>query len=406
MRTQTFGLTILFATATLLASSACGNRRNLAERVMDDPAHELANQRCGGSGQIVRPLIIEWPATDRASLAGRLRKGQVIVVRYEGCSVEVMRDCAAPETGYEYIGITRKNDRIAIRTTDELYANMPLTAISLEAKLAKAGELNVAMALVGNYEAHRSRFDVSELVGRCDGATHVIAAAQVGAFQFFTGAGAEIGVGVEAEGVAGVGGRSTASREVLNEDGDAGACESSTPSDEGPPAECGALLRLELTALDGLIPTCQPGSQWNGSACVASSTTPAGSGGGNNGGGGNGGGGNGGGQPSPAASESDQLAWQMCEIQMQCSAEASGMLPPEGKAYERQMNVCTTMTRPMINDYTRPQARKCIAEFPTTGCAAFETCVMGPDLADEPGTDSFGADGLGSDDFGSDDSAW
>ena len=78
--------------------------------------------RCGGAGQIVRPLIIEWPATDRASLESRLRRGPV-VVRYEGCLVEVLRDCAAPEApegGYEYLGITRKNDRLTIRTADEL----------------------------------------------------------------------------------------------------------------------------------------------------------------------------------------------------------------------------------------------------------------------------------------------
>jgi hypothetical protein len=72
--------------AGAVLSSGCRNRRNLAERVMDDPAHAMASQRCGGVGQIVRPLIVEWPATDRASLEGRLRRGQVIVVRYEGCA--------------------------------------------------------------------------------------------------------------------------------------------------------------------------------------------------------------------------------------------------------------------------------------------------------------------------------
>jgi hypothetical protein len=377
VRTNTGWLIALVGASLSLVG--CGNRRNLAERIIDDPASELEAQRCGGAGQIVRPLIIEWPATDRASLEGRLRQGQVIVVRYEGCGVEVMRECKVPATGYDYIGITRKNDRISIRTTDELYANMPLTAVSLEAKLAKAGELNVAMALVGNFEAQRSRFEWSELQGRCDGATHVIAAAQVGAFKFYTGAGAEIGLGVEVEGAAGVGGRSTASREILNEDGDADACETSAPSDEGPPPECHALLRLELTALDGLTPTCQPGTLWNGSACVAQAQpqpaqpNPA--------------------QPNPAQpqpqpqpaqeSESDAIARQMCEIQMQCESEAVGMLPPEGKAYDRQIRACVTMTRPMINDYSRPQARKCLAEFPETGCAAFDSCVMGPDVADD-----------------------
>lgn len=362
---------VLLTCASL--SLGCRNRKNLAEHAMDDPAHELATRRCGGAGQIVRPLIIEWPATDRASLESRLRRGPV-VVRYEGCVVEVLRDCSAPEAGeagYEYLGITRKSDQLTIRSADELYANMPLTAVKLEAKLAKAGELNVAMALVGNYEARRARYDISELQGRCEGATHVIAAAQVGAFEFYTGAGAEIGAGVEVEGAVGVGGRSSASREVLNTDGDAAACEASTPSDTTPPPECGALLRLELSALDGIAPTCQPGSVWNGSACVSTER-----------------------QAAEAEAErevaraekqgeNEAIAWQLCEIQMQCEAESHGVLPPEGDAYQRQMRACTTMTKVGVNDYSRPQLRKCIADAPTIGCAGFQDCVMGPDLADD-----------------------
>lgn len=370
MHGKTGKLTALILASAALSLLGCRNRKNVAERIMDDPAHELTSARCGGAGQIVRPLIIEWPATERASLEGRLRRGQVIVVRYEGCTVEVMRDCAVPETGYDYIGITRKNDRIAIRSSDELYVNMPLTAVKLEAKLAKAGELNVAMALVGNFEAQRSRFDITELEGRCTGATHVIAAAQIGAFQFFAGAAAEVGVGVEVESVVGAGGRSTASREVLNEDGNAASCELASPSDTEPPAECHALLRLELSALDGIIPSCQAGSVWTGDACVAQSDPRA---------------------PKPKRgrdqapadpaleAESDLIAKQMCEIQMQCQAEDSGMLPPEGQVYARQIQTCMNMTRRLITDRTRPQARKCVSEMPGLGCKEFERCIMGPD---------------------------
>jgi hypothetical protein len=382
----------------MLSLLGCRNRKNVAERLLGDPAHELATARCGGVGQMVRPLIIEWPATDRASLESRLRRG-LVVVRYEGCLVEVLRECAAPEGAYDYLGITRKSDQITIRTTDELYVNMPLTAVTLEAKLATAGELNVSMALVGNYETHRARFNISELQGRCEGATHVIAAAQVGAFEFYTGAAAEIGTEVEVEKIAGVGARSSASREILNHDGNKDACLGSTPSDTTPPAECGALLRLELSALDGIVSTCQPGSVWNGSACVSTERAADEA------------------QQDvvreQAARDADKLArendekaardsvratrdkakaakraenndvaWQLCEIQMQCEAEASKMLPPEGEGYQRQMRACTAMTSVMINDYTRPQARKCIADAPTIGCTAFETCVSGPELDD------------------------
>lgn len=394
-RVAALGLTTLLLAGASL-SAGCRNRKNLAEHAMDDPASELGSARCGGDGRIVRPLIIEWPATDRASLEGRLQRG-LVVVRYEGCVVEVLRECRAPSTaeaplGYDYLGITRKSDSLTIRSADELYANMPLTAVKLEAKLAKAGELNVAMALVGNYEAQRARFDIRELEGRCDGATHVIAAAQVGAFEFYAGAGAEIAAGVEAESVVGVGGRSSASREVINKDGQAEACERSTPGDAGPPAECGALLRLELTALDGIVPTCQPGQSWNGSACVdpveyqAQAQTqpqpnPAGDPGA-------------GGQPAqpgaggstPAADlsgEDDQIAWRICEVQMQCNAESMGVEPPEGQAYQKQMQRCAKVNARFINDYSRPQARKCLDEAAEGSCAEFESCLSGPDLDDD-----------------------
>ena len=386
-RRLTLGVTAFFVLAGVGPSLGCRNRKNLAEHVMDDPASELSSARCGGDGQIVRPLIIEWPATDRASLEGRLQRG-LVVVRYQGCVVEVLRECAAPvaDSGYEYLGITRKLDSIAIRSSDELYANMPLTAVKLEAKLAKAGELNVSMALVGNYEAKRARYDIGELEGRCSGATHVIAAAQVGAFEFFAGAGAEIGAAVEVESVAGAGGRSTASREVLNRDGDAQACTASRPGDLGPPPECGALLRLELSALDGIVPTCQPGSSWNGSACVADASfgdgqgRPTQDGGATGGHSGSGGGGNDK-VKNKGTAEGQQLAWQLCELQMRCQAAESGVEPPEGETYQRQMTRCANVTRVFIdNDYGRPQARKCVAEAPSMSCAELQQCMSGPDL--------------------------
>ncbi|MFV8752977.1 hypothetical protein ACNOYE_20720 [Nannocystaceae bacterium ST9] len=360
---------LVFAAALVPITGACRNRDNAAERIMDDPTRSLATARCGGTGQIVRPLIIEWPATDRASLEGRLGRG-VVVVRYEGCVVEVMRECSVPATGYDYLAITRKNDHVVIRSADELYASLPLTAVELEAKLAKAGELDIAMALVGNFEAQRSRFDIAELEGRCQGATHVIAAAQVGAFELYAGSGAEIGTSVEVENV-GVGGRSSASRELLNKDGDAAACERSMPGDVGPPAQCGALLRLELTALDGIVPTCQPGSVWNGSACVVPSTErPVGTG--SNGQPGN--------ERAPEDHVGSEIARQVCTTQMQCQAESLGTVVPEGDTYVRQIGRCVKMIDAMLNDYSRPMARKCLETYERSGCGEFGTCMSGDSL--------------------------
>jgi hypothetical protein len=39
-----------------------------------------------------RPLIVEWPSADRAALEAQASHG-LVVVRYEGCEMEVLRQC-------------------------------------------------------------------------------------------------------------------------------------------------------------------------------------------------------------------------------------------------------------------------------------------------------------------------
>lgn len=253
------------ALAGLALGGAGCKGKNLAQRTMTAPTQELAAARCGGSNDHPRSLIVEWPATDRASLEGMLSRGTV-VVRYDQCVVEVLRGCQAPGA-YSYAGITRKHDNIRIRTEDELYANLPLSAVSFEAKLANAGELNVSMLLVGNYETDTFHVESAQLEGRCEQATHVIAAAQVGAFEFYAGSGSEIGAEVQVQSVAGAGGKSSASREILNRDGNPETCAQSSRDDTQPPPECGGLLRVELSP----IANAQPAA----TAAAAPAATPA-----------------------------------------------------------------------------------------------------------------------------------
>ena len=140
-----------------------------------------------------------------------------------------------------------------------------------------------------------------------------------------------------------------------------------------------ALLRLELTALDGIAVTCQPGAIWNGSACVTPERQQAevkqerDS------------------KKAAKRAENEVVARQLCELQLQCEAQAQGILPPEGDGLERQLTVCTNMTKIMINDYTRPQARQCVSDGQAGGCPAYEACAakLQPDFGveDEPSAD-------------------
>jgi len=228
-----------------LLSVGCGG--NLASAIATPPEFDPVEGKCGVRKSQTRPLIVEWPASDRAALEARVQRG-VVPVRYDGCEMEVLTRCEVPTTQYEYTGLTRKDDRIAIRTADELYANIPVFAANFESKLAHAGVLNVGMTIVGRYDAGMTRIDGAALAGDCDGATHVVTAITVGAFEFYAGAEAEAGAGVELAS-AGVGAKSTASRETLNRDGDAGKCDDASPGDGAPPFGCGAIIRIELAAL-------------------------------------------------------------------------------------------------------------------------------------------------------------
>jgi hypothetical protein len=186
----------------------------------------------------LRPLIVEWTGADRGSLELRLKSGPV-VVRYEGCSLELLPECT-PAGTYTYAGFTRKRDHVAILSSDDLFTQLPVGAARLEGTLARAGALQIDMTLVGQYRSDLRDPRTDQLTGRCDGATHMISAAQVGAFALYTSATREL---------AATGAQSVDGHEVLTADGVPAACEAASAADLVPPDGCAALLRIELTPI-------------------------------------------------------------------------------------------------------------------------------------------------------------
>ncbi|GMV18864.1 MAG: hypothetical protein HS104_41040 [Polyangiaceae bacterium] len=235
-----FGLSLV-----ALIAVGCGPA---ARPTAQAPAFEPAGQsKCRVKKSSDRPLIIEWPSSDRAALESTAKRG-LVVVRYESCEMEVLPRCQLGGS-YRYTATTRKLEKVSIRDADELYAQVPVGAAKLEGKLEKAGELNVAMHVVGRFDAVEP--DKPELEGACDGATHVVTAMTSGAFEFFAGAEAEAGGGASVLG-AGAGAKSSTRNELLSKDGDAEACAAATPDASGPPTGCGAILRLEVSELGSL----------------------------------------------------------------------------------------------------------------------------------------------------------
>ncbi len=248
---------------------ACGGG-NVASHLADPPRFAPEGEaRCTVVKSQAHPLVVEWPSADRLTLENKIREG-LVAVHYVGCEMRVLERCSAPGK-YTYLGATRSEDQVVVRDEDDLYANFPLGAAKLEAKLAKTGALTVDMDLVGRFEAERQEVRADELVGDCQGATHFVYGVAVGAFDFHAGAEATMGAGATIAGI-GSAGHSQEEKETLRKSGDEAACLRARAEDRAPPDGCGALVRLEVVPLGAprpIVPTCPDGTRWDGSACLA-----------------------------------------------------------------------------------------------------------------------------------------
>jgi hypothetical protein len=240
---RSFGFLVGASLMVTAAACAGGNSAALVKAPDFAPRDQT---KCGVEKRQARPLIVEWPSSDRRELETEVRRG-LVAVRYVGCEMEVLPRCRVAEQ-YSYLAETRKVDQVVMRDADDLYANLPVGAAMLESKLEHAGQLTVEMNLVGRYEAARSTVSADELQGDCAGATHFVYAITVGAFDFFAGGEAAAGGSVRI-GEIGAASTSKSERERLTADGDVAACERSSPDDKGPPANCDALVRIEVVPL-------------------------------------------------------------------------------------------------------------------------------------------------------------
>lgn len=261
--------------ALLAPMGGCTKPGSAAQAMTQAPTMEsvTGEAKCGVRSSAAKPLVVEWPAAERAALEARASRG-LVAVRYEGCEMEVLTTCTAAGA-YDYLGLTQKREGVKITNADELYAQLPVGAAGLEAKLERSGQLNVDMVIVGRREADKNVFSERDLEGRCDSATHVITGLTVGAFRFYSGAGAEVGAGVKVHNV-GVGAKSSSEQELLKSDGDSDACGGASTSDLAPPEGCAALLRVEVVPVDRIFggPTTVASSSGSPSPSPSPSSSP------------------------------------------------------------------------------------------------------------------------------------
>ncbi len=231
----------------VVASVGCRTPGTVAASLVRRPDVGAAtgHDRCSNRDPTLRPLLVEWPLTDRAELEA-LAQRQVVAVRYEGCRMEVIAGCRVPGA-YNFVATSPKRDTVHIGGLDALYAEVPLGAASLAGAVDREHALEVDLVVVGRAQADRTSYEVGDLEGSCEGATHVVSAITRGAFTVRSRARAEVFAHGSSRVVhAGIG--SLHDTAVLSRDGDVARCEQSAVS--GRALACDAPIRADLSPIE------------------------------------------------------------------------------------------------------------------------------------------------------------
>jgi len=244
--------TLLASLAFASALPACGGAVGEAIRPTDHTANSAldagnAAKACTGEPKYAKPLIVDLDPDTRVDLEAAMKKG-LIVVSYDCASLRVLTGCKLPDAAYEYAGVSRKEQVVQIKNADDLSVNLPLSSAKLSGELKSGRTVDLALVLVGRSSTTVGKVDRDDLVGSCDGATHYVQNATLGAFSMQTGS---IGkVAAVAEMFDRGGSASSASeRKAMNSDGSLDECRTSNPDAETPPGECRAPLRVELVPI-------------------------------------------------------------------------------------------------------------------------------------------------------------
>ena len=202
------------------------------------------------------PLVVDWNAHQRVELAQAMKNG-VVVLSYASCSeLRVLPDCHVGElaNAYSFTGIALDDELVIVDNQDQLGATFPLHAASLSGDLRRGSKIQLDLATIGGTRTIRHHASARDLVGECQGATHMLVGVDVGAFAMLTTTGASVRAGAEMFGAAAKA-ASTSDREHHMLAGDRNACAGVDPLRAAePPHQCSVPLRLDVVALDDGAP--------------------------------------------------------------------------------------------------------------------------------------------------------
>lgn len=263
----------------LIASAGCpagGAAKTIRGKAPTTTDATGGSDKCEPSGSY-DALAVDWDPELRGDFEVAMKQG-VAVVSYDCQSLRLLEECSI-DGGYGYIGMTRKEKVIKMKDEDEVKANLPTTGIKwlgeAGVSLERGRSLDVAMIMVGKKSTGR-RDKSATLVGDCDGATHYVTGATIGAFAMASTSDAKVAAAAKFFDK-GASGESESDLKIHNKDGSLEACAKSTSDDKKAPAECGAVLRLKLKPVPAAAPSgddaidvvsCPPGTVQKDGACV------------------------------------------------------------------------------------------------------------------------------------------
>ncbi len=236
--------------AALVLASGCGTKNVGSKLAPKDPsATEALGETiaCTSTNTVAEPYVVDLRGADRSHLEAVMTEG-IAIVRYDCEGLQVLRGCTvrgAPNP-YTFVGVSMKEDQVQIDTLDQLKANLPASAVKLEAELTSGAAIDIGLVMVGRKSIRGDMVAKADLDGPgCEGATHFVRSAIVGAFAVEKGTQGKARAAAEIFG-AGAAAGSEANRRVANRDGKREDCNNAHPGDPTPPEQCRAAITIEL----------------------------------------------------------------------------------------------------------------------------------------------------------------
>ncbi len=252
MRNTTLGSTAVIVWALLGAGCGAGAAAEAIRPADPTAGAALGEGTCHEveATAAAEPLVVDWKPEQRGDLEEAMHDG-VAVVAYSCKGIKLLKECKL-DGNYGYLGMTRREQVVRLSNSDELRANLPsmggILAAKIGGEMERGATLDIAMVMVGKKRTTWAAATKDDLKGTCEGATHFIRSAMVGAFAMDTGTKAKARVTGEMFGVGAAAG-SASEKSVKNKEGDLDDCQKAAPDSAKAPPQCGAAVRLVLSPI-------------------------------------------------------------------------------------------------------------------------------------------------------------